>query len=236
MVKPISIEVAGTDLTFRGISLNDSTPSGGQIAQAAGFSPDDHVYVLQWLDDGDLEDVRENESVSLEDGRRFIVAESDRSYRLTMDGEIVDWPARFITAATLRKLTNVKADRVIYFEKTDEADELLAENEVVDLELPGVEKFRQGKDRPKEQKVDIKHLGELETASFKIAETASLQEVWDRAYAELEIARDPRDVFQADLMGEPIDLMDHLQLSLKAAQEQNLCKRKFEIAARTGGA
>ncbi|WOS66964.1 MULTISPECIES: multiubiquitin domain-containing protein [Sinorhizobium] len=231
------IEVAGTDLEFRAVPLDDQTPSGAQIARAAGFSADDFVYVLQLRANDELEDVRAVESVSLAEGCRFIVAQSDRSYRLAMDGNPLDWPSRFITAATLRKLSGVDPNKVIFLENTNEPDRLLAEDDLVDLDEPAVEKFRSGKDdRPREQNVHVKHLGELETATFKVAETATLQHIWDRAYIELEVAREPRDVFQAEVNMQPVSLMEHLELSLVEAQRRELCKRKFEIAARTGGA
>lgn len=231
------IEVAGTDLVFRTIPINDQTPSGAQIARAAGFSSDDFVYVLQLRANDELEDVRAVESVSLAEGRQFIVAQSDRSYRLAMDGNPLDWPGRFITAATLRKLSGIDPRKVIFLEMTNEPDRLLAEDDLVDLDEPAVEKFRSGRDdRPREQNVHVKHLGELETATFKVAENATLQHIWDMAYIELEVARDPRDVFQAEVSGRPVSLMEHLDLPLAEAQSRELCKRKFEIAARTGGA
>lgn len=231
-----SVEIAGTDLVFRDVAINDDTPSGAQIAQAAGFTPDHNVFVLQLRDDEQLEDVRAVESVSLSDGRRFIIAESDRSFRFALNGAAMDWPGRFITAPTLRKLGGISDDKVIYLEKSDEPDRLLAEDDIVDLDEPGVESFREGKDRSKEQTVHVKHLGELETATFKVAETATLQGIWDRAYAELDSSRDQRDVLQAVVNGQPVNLMDHLNLSLIEAQNMDLCKKKFEIAARTGGA
>ncbi|WP_165417465.1 multiubiquitin domain-containing protein [Rhizobium ruizarguesonis] len=231
-----AVEIAGTDLVFRDVAINDDTPSGAQIAHAAGFTPDDNVFVLQLRDDEQLEDVRAVEAVSLSDGRRFIIAANDRSFRFALNGNAMDWPGRFITAPTLRKLGGISNDKVIYLEKSDEADRLLAEDDIVDLDEPGVESFREGKDRSKEQTVHVKHLGELETATFKVAETATLQGIWDRAYAELDSSRDPRDVLQAVVNGQPVNLMDHLNLSLIEAQNMDLCKKKFEIAARTGGA
>lgn len=232
-----NIEIAGTDLLFRTVSLNDESPSGGQLAHAAGFSATQYVCVLQLRNDKQLEDVRTVESVSLVDGRRFIIAESDRSYRLAMDGETLDWPNRFITAATIRKLAGVPNDKAVYLEHADTANRLLAEDEIVDLAEPGVERFRRGTgNHPKEQTVHVKHLGELESASFKVAEAMTLQAIWDRAYQEIEVARDPRDVFQSEVQGQPVNLMDYLELSLIEAQSRELCMKKFEIAPRTGGA
>ncbi|WP_084558364.1 multiubiquitin domain-containing protein [Mesorhizobium sp. LNJC394B00] len=140
-----SIHIAGTDLVFRAVPVNGQTPSGDQIALAAGFSSDDYSYVLQMRDNGELEDVRSRESVPLSDGQRFIVALSDRSYRLAFAGGPLDWPARFITAGTLRKLKGVAADKSIYLEKTAEPDFPLDEDDVIDLDEDGVESFKAGK-------------------------------------------------------------------------------------------
>ncbi|ESZ03490.1 hypothetical protein X735_33115 [Mesorhizobium sp. L2C085B000] len=232
-----SIHIAGTDLVFRAVPVNDQTPSGDQIALAAGFSSDDYSYVLQMRDNGELEDVRSRESVPLSDGQRFIVALSDRSYRLAFAGGPLDWPARFITAGTLRKLKGVAADKSIYLEKTDEPDFPLDEDDVIDLDEDGVESFKAGKlAGPKKQTVRVKHLGELETVRFKVESGTTLLSIWDRAYEELDVMRNERDVFQAETDVGTVSLMDHLGLPLETAQQEGLCDKKFEIAARTGGA
>ncbi|WP_157959868.1 multiubiquitin domain-containing protein [Devosia submarina] len=232
-----TIEIAGTDLVFRAVPMTDRTPSGDQIALAAGFASDDHAYVLQFLNDGELEDVRHRESVPLSEGHRFLVALGDRSYRVAFAGDAIDWPARFITAATLRKLKNVAADKSIYLEKTDEADIPLDEEMLIDLDEAGVESFKPGKlAGPKKQTVRVKHLGELETARLKVEASITLATLWEQAYRELEVTRTERDVLQADTAAGPVSLMDHLSLTLEAAQQQGLCDKKFEIAARTGGA
>lgn len=224
------IEIAGTDLNFRSFPANDQTPAGLQLAQMAGFSADDHVYVLHLRDDGELEDVRNVESVRLTDGNSFVIAENDRSFRLAVDGDPFDWPARFITMATLRKVRGLGDDKVILLEKVDEADQVIEDDDLIDLNEPGVERFKTRKGTPiKKQNVQVKHLGELETAKFKVAETSTIQQIWDRAYIELEIGQDARDVFQADVRGGSVSLMDHLGLTLIAAQRRGLCAKKFEI-------
>ena len=49
-----NIEVAGLDLSFHAVPIDDETPSGEQIARAAGFTADDHAYVLQLRHDDAL--------------------------------------------------------------------------------------------------------------------------------------------------------------------------------------
>ena len=86
-----TINVADQTLTYRQFSIDDLTPTGAQLAIVAGFKSIDGVSVLQVLTTGDLEDVRPNEAVDLrrEEGR-FIIVESDRAYRLTIDGHRFD--------------------------------------------------------------------------------------------------------------------------------------------------
>lgn len=85
--------------------------------------------------------------------------------------------------------------------------------------------------------VQFRHLAEHENASFKVSLRDTLQAIWDKSYTELDVARGERDVLQAPGDHDnPVSLMEHMTLSLGSAQRQGLCKRKFEIAARTGGA
>jgi hypothetical protein len=93
-----------------------------------------------------------------------------------------------------------------------------------------------GPQGPKEQNVQVKHLGEMEVANFKVVETVTLQGIWDEAYVKLDVQKADRDVFQAEFHGNTVSMMDHLGLTLAQAQQQNLCDKKFEIAVRTGGA
>lgn len=137
-----AIEVADIHLNFRRVVLQDATPTGAQIAQAAGFNPRQSVTVLQFLRGGGYEDVRADETVELGKGTgRFLVVESDRSYKLTINGTRVDWPAMQVTGKLIRLLGGIAAEQFIYFERQDEADQLLVDGDVVDLKATGVEAF-----------------------------------------------------------------------------------------------
>lgn len=137
-----TIEVADQTLTYRQVHIEDLTPTGTQLAIAAGFKSIDGVSVLQVLASGDLEDVRPNETVDLrrEEGR-FVIVESDRAYRLTVDGQRFDWPCRIVSGGLLRKLGQVPADKAIYYERQDQPDRLLGGQDLVDLDAEGVETF-----------------------------------------------------------------------------------------------
>lgn len=133
------IQVAGPDLEFKPVRLDDATPTGAQIAAAMGHRPDQQVTVLHWFGTT-IEDVRPDEIVKLREGEtRFIAAPSDGAWRLTIDGQRIDWLTRHISVATLRRLANISAELSIYLEHEDEPDELLDENYQIDLGVRGVE-------------------------------------------------------------------------------------------------
>ncbi len=137
-----TIEVADHTLTYRHVLIDDFTPSGAQLAIAAGFKSVNSVSVLHVLANGDLEDVRPAETVHLHrEERRFIIVESDRAYRLTIDGQRFDWSCRIVSGGLLRKLGEVPSDKAIYFEQQDQPDRRVNDQDLVDLDGVGVESF-----------------------------------------------------------------------------------------------
>ncbi len=137
-----TIEVADQTLTFRSVSIEDLTPTGAQLAAAAGFKHTEQVAVLHILANGELEDIEPDETVDLRHGDgRFITVESDRIYWFTLNGERLDWRRRIISGGLLRKLGRVTDDQEIFLERRDEPDRLIGNHDLVDLDAPGVETF-----------------------------------------------------------------------------------------------
>lgn len=141
----VTIKVASTDLVFRKVTLDTDTPTGGKIAKASGFTGDQHPYVLQWCEDGDLEDIRTHEEADLDKGLRFIVAESSNSNRITIDDDQYDWPADVISGAVVRKLGKVPGDKLIFLEREDEPDRQVLDTDVIPIKREGVEEFKSRK-------------------------------------------------------------------------------------------
>lgn len=136
------IEVADETLTYRTIAIDDLTPTGAQLAGAAGFKPKQNTVVLQVLPNGQLEDVRPGEVIDLRHANgRFVIVETDRDYFLILDGQRYPWPRRIVSGAVLRKLGGVPPDQVIYEEKADEPDRLISDQDLIDLDGRGVESF-----------------------------------------------------------------------------------------------
>src|SRR5690349_7039093 len=92
---PSQIHVADLSLAFRDVPVATDAPTGTQLAAAAGFRPEQQATVLEILQNGELEDVRPDEVVGLQDStRKFIIVASDRSYKLAINDRPIVWPAR----------------------------------------------------------------------------------------------------------------------------------------------
>lgn len=136
------IQVADLSLVFRQSQVSTVTPTGAQLAQAGGFNPDQGAAVLAVLANGELEDVRPTEVVDLATtSRHFVVALSDRLYKLAINGVVYEWPARIVSGGQLRKLDQVPEDRVVYQTLRDGVERLLGAHDLVDLDGPEIEQF-----------------------------------------------------------------------------------------------
>ncbi|MHB0789620.1 multiubiquitin domain-containing protein [Bradyrhizobium sp. 5.13L] len=150
------IKVAGPDLEFRNLNIDDAKPTGHQIVAAAGFHPVENYGLLQWLPTGDLEPLRLNETVDLRPNgaERFIIAQTDRAFYFELEGERQEWLLAFINGITLKRLAGKDPESVIVvLEREEDApDEEIEDEQTVDLSGAGLEKFRV---RPLERLVEI---------------------------------------------------------------------------------
>jgi hypothetical protein len=138
------VKVAGTDLKFRDLNIDDRKPNGHQLVAAAGYHPVENYGILQWLPSGDLEPLRLNETVDLRpDGaERFIIAQTDRAFFFELEGERQEWLVAFINGITLKRLAGKgHEDFVVVLERENVPDEEVEDDEMVDLSGSGVEKF-----------------------------------------------------------------------------------------------
>lgn len=139
------VEIAGPDLVFTRHVLRDPMPTGRQIIAAAGHRDPSGYIALQWLADGALEELRLEELTDIvaRGVEKFIVAESDRSFRLEVEGLRLEWPCALITGATVKTLAGrPAADLVVVLERTDLPDLEVDDDDVVDLSGKGVEVFK----------------------------------------------------------------------------------------------
>ncbi|QGG77342.1 multiubiquitin domain-containing protein [Pseudomonas syringae] len=136
------IFIAGLDLEFKSVPLADHSPIGMQIARAGGFTPDQMAVVLQALPSGVLEDIRPDEVVDLaQTSRRFIVAESDRTYFYAVDGQRYEWPCAITNGQTIRSLAQIPNSMRLVQQLEDEPDHEIADEQVINLGEEGIERF-----------------------------------------------------------------------------------------------
>lgn len=136
------IEVADETLVYRQVVVEDCTPNGSQIAAASGFKPDQMPVVLMLLPNGTLEDILPDEVVDLgTEVHRFIVVETDRTYLFTIDGVRLEWPCRLITGNCIRTLGGIGDNKKLLLEREDEADLEIQNDQIVDLDGDGIERF-----------------------------------------------------------------------------------------------
>ena len=73
--------------------INDPVVTGRQILESAGHFPPEEFLVFQRLTNGQLEEIRLDETVDLRDRgiERFHTFRSDRSFRFVIDGRRFEW-------------------------------------------------------------------------------------------------------------------------------------------------
>lgn len=231
----VIIRVAGTDLVFREVELYTATPTGGKIAKVSGFTGDQHPYVLQWREDGDLEDIRTHEEADLRRGMRFIVAESSGRNRITIDDDQYDWPADVISGTIVRKLGNVPAGKSIFLEREDEPDRLVLDTDVIPIKRDGVEEF---KSRKTVWELVVQNIKIKSNAPEIRASDAMIQAGFDDASAwiiTLKVAGQPKHQINASDM---IDLrtpgIEKVRLTPKQVdngEARSAPRRKFDLLA-----
>jgi len=135
------VDVAGTDLIFRALSVTDRTPTARQLLAAMNLSPHNEYVVLQWLPGGDIEEVRPEELIDMSDATtpKLIVSKADRTYRFVLNDHSLEWPEAEISGAALRTLGAVGANFQIFLVRDDVADRLVEADDNVNLKAEGVE-------------------------------------------------------------------------------------------------
>lgn len=138
------ILVGDQSLQFASKIVDDPVVTGSQILIAAGASPASEFLVFQVLSDGALEVLRPEEAVDLRnvEVEKFIVFQSDRSFRIFLNEQAIDWGAARISGATIKKLAGVQINSFeVWFDVAGGRDRQIDDKELVDLTTPGAERF-----------------------------------------------------------------------------------------------
>lgn len=140
------IEIGDENLTFVPAVVTDPVLTGRQVIEATGKHPAEEHLAFQILKDGALENLRLGETVDLQRGgvERFLVFKSAESYRLDLDGRVLEWGTGSITEPVLRTLARVPENYHVWQERRGHEDLLLERASRVDLTPKGLERFYTG--------------------------------------------------------------------------------------------
>ena len=149
---PYLIAIGDKKLDFRGVQLDDPVPTGRQILNAADVRPVDEHLVFQVLIDGELEELRLEETTDLREGKveRFLVFKSSESFRIEIDNRRLEWGANAISGRVLKRLAEVPDSYGVWLEMRGQLDRPIEDNELVPLEGKGLERFFTGPDQTTE--------------------------------------------------------------------------------------
>ncbi len=138
-----AVLIADEGLTFEKHVFDDPKVLGRQLIEAAGGTPVDEYLAIAILPNGDLEDIRLDESYDLRAGgvEKVLVARSDRSFRFKIDDADLEWPRACISGLVLRKLAKLPSNYNLWQELPGQHDRKIADTDFIDLGAPGVERF-----------------------------------------------------------------------------------------------
>jgi hypothetical protein len=141
---PYGILIGDERLHFSGAVVADPVPTGAQILAAAGVTQPVEHLLFRLLSGGLLEEIRPEETTDLRSAgaEKFLVFRTDRSFRFQLDDRAFDWGAGRISGATLKRLAGqdvLKHD--VWLDVPGGTDRLIGDAELVDLAMPGVERF-----------------------------------------------------------------------------------------------
>lgn len=137
--------VAGPDMNFVSLQTSDSILLARQVLQLSGHKPVNEYLVFQWPRGGEMRELQLDESVDLnaQGVERFIVFRSDRSYRLLLEDDRIEWGTSQISGRSLKLLAGVDPEEfAVLLDLTHSADREIGNNEFADLSGDGVERFK----------------------------------------------------------------------------------------------
>lgn len=137
------IRIGDQNLEFRDFSTNDPLITFDQVLGFMDAKPHDEHDVYIFGSDGELKRMDPEKTQDLREpgAEHFLVFRTDRAYRVTVDDDRIDWGARWISGKALRAVASVPSGAELYLERKGEADRVIQDCDMVDLEKHGVERF-----------------------------------------------------------------------------------------------
>lgn len=130
-------------LTFRNIDVPDPVPTGRQILSSAGLDHRADYILYAYLDTGDFEDVRLDETFDLrgKGAERFIAFKSDRDFKFSLNDRQLAWGRADMPGSVLYDVADASLDEAVFLEVRGGEDRLIEPDDRVNLDAPGIERF-----------------------------------------------------------------------------------------------
>lgn len=143
--QPYRLVVLDEKLNEQHLELADPVPTGLQILQAVGVRSVQEYSIFAVLTSGEFEDLRLDETYDLRERgtERFIIFQTDRSFKFTIDNLQLEWGKPSISGKVLKALAGVPTDTYdVYLEvRGGGQDILIRDTDLIDLSKPGIERF-----------------------------------------------------------------------------------------------
>lgn len=124
--------------------IADLTPTGRQILTAARLRPETEHALVLWPEDGPTNVIELDELCPIPPSgspSQFFAAKTDGVKYFILDDTRYAWPGPLMLT-TLRQVGRVPEELDVWIEhRGEKPDEQIAENAVIDLDQPGIERF-----------------------------------------------------------------------------------------------
>jgi hypothetical protein len=116
----------------------DPVPTGRQILASAGLDHRADYILFAYLNTGDFEDVRLDETFDLrgKGAERFIAFKSDRDFKFSMNDRQLAWGRAEILGSVLYDLADAAPDEAVFLEVRGGEDRLIDPDERINLDAP----------------------------------------------------------------------------------------------------
>lgn len=130
-------------LNFRNINVPDPVPTGRQILASAGLDHRTDYILYAYLDTGDFEDVRLDETFDLrgKGAERFIAFKSDRDFKFSLNDRQLAWGHANMLGSVLYDLAETSPDDAVFLEVRGGEGRLIEPDDRINLDASGIERF-----------------------------------------------------------------------------------------------
>lgn len=151
-----SFQLGDSNLTFNKLDVIESAPTTRHILEAGGYQPVADYLLFQITPEGGLIELNLDQAVNLrpEGEEKFIYFKNDRSFRFMVNEVRIEWGAPTITGRVVKAILHDGPDDYdLVLVREGEAEKVIGDHDVIDLNAPGVEKLHT---RKRQHLVEVK--------------------------------------------------------------------------------